>query len=115
MQFLSRFSPGRAYRDLRLFLGTRRPHELGFLVLAMAITGFFVYAFAHDSAVPVEYKPDIIYVEQWPLSRTDAEIRAQQKIDGAAKTKRLAEIKAAEDERRASFKRLDDRMKAYGL
>jgi len=115
MDFLRRFAPGRAYRDLRLFLATRQPYELGFLALAVAVTGFFVFAFAHDSAVPKVYRPDIIYVEQWPLTRTDAEIRAQQKIDGAAKTRRLAEQAEAEKERQASFKRLDDRLKRYGF
>jgi hypothetical protein len=115
MSFLSRFSPVRAFLDLRRFLASRPPYELGFLALAMLVTGFFVYAFAHDSAVPKEYKPDIIYVEQWPLSRTDAEVRAQQKIDGAEKTRRLAEQKKREDEMRASFKRLDDRLKRYGI
>lgn len=115
MSFLGRFSPVRAYRDLRLFLGTRQPYELGFLVLAMAITGFFVYAFAHDSAVPVAYKPDIIYVEQWPLTRTDAEIVAQQKVDAVKKAQLLAEQKKREDETRASFKRIDDKLKSYGI
>jgi len=115
MSFLGRFSPVRAYRDLRLFLGTRQPYELGFLVLAMAITGFLVYAFARDSSVPVEYRPDIIYVEQWPLTRTDAEIVAQQKIDSVKKTEMLAEQKKREDETRASFKRLDDKLKRLGI
>ena len=40
MRFFSRFSPVIAYRDLRFFLGSRQPHELWFLVAAMAITGF---------------------------------------------------------------------------
>ena len=115
MQFLSRFSPVRAYRDLRLFLASRQPYELGFLALAMLVTGFFVYAFAHDSTVPVAYKPDIIYVEQWPATRTDAEVRAQQKIDSVEKTRLLAEQKKREDELRAGFKRLDDRLKRYGI
>lgn len=115
MGFLSRFSPVRAIRDLRLFLASRPPYEMGFLVAAMGITGFLVYAFARDSTVPVAYKPDIIYVEQWPATRTDAEVRAQQKIDGEAKTRRLAEQKQREDEMRAQFKRLDDRLKRYGI
>ena len=115
MQFLSRFSPVRAYKDLRGFLASRQPYELGFLALAMLITGFFIYAFAHDSSVQPAYKPDIVYVEQWPLSRTDAEIRAQQKVDAVAKTERLAEQRRRDEERQASFKRLDDSLKKYGL
>lgn len=115
MPFFSRMSPVRAYKDLRQFLAAREPYELGFLVLAMAITGFFVYAFAHDSYVEPAYKRDIIYVQQWRLDRTDAQIRAQQAIDAPIKA---AQIKAEQDRQernRAEFRKLDDRLKAYGL
>ena len=115
MQFFARFSPIRAYKDLRRFLIGREPYELGFLLLAMMVTGFFVYAFAFDGQIEQEYKPDVIYVEQYRLDRTDAEIAAQQKIDGAAKEKRLAERRKRELERQASFKRLDDNLRSVGL
>ncbi|HEU0066239.1 MAG TPA: hypothetical protein VFQ57_03260 [Sphingomonas sp.] len=115
MGFFSRFSPIRAYRDLRLFLSHRQPYEVGFLVLAMAITGFLVFAFAHDSYVEPEYHPNIVYVEQWPADRTDEQIRAQQKIDAPIREKELAEEKKALDERRASFKRVDEKLESWGL
>ena len=115
MSYLARFSPIRAYRDLRFFLAQREKHELGFLVLAIAITGFFVYAFALNDYAPPPYKPDIVYVQQWPLTRTDAEIRAAQKVDQAAKDRRLAAEKAEADKRRATFKTLDDQMTKWGL
>jgi hypothetical protein len=115
MSFLGRFSPIRAYKDLRLFLSQRRPHELGFLAAAIVITGFFVYAFMRNDYVPPAYTPNIIYVEQWPADRTDAQIRAQQVIDEAAKQKRLAEVKAEQERRRADFKRVDDTLTKYGL
>ena len=115
MAFFSRFSPIRAYRDLRFFLRQRRPHELGFLAAAMAITGFLVFAFFKDSYVEPEYRPNIIYVEQWRADRTDAQIIAQQKIDAPIKAKALAEQKAREDAVRASFKRMDDGMTKLGL
>ncbi|HEX8485088.1 hypothetical protein [Sphingomonas sp.] len=115
MGFFSRFSPVRAYRDLRLFLSHRRPHELGFLVLAMAITGFFVYAFANDSSIEPVYRRDIVYFEQWTLDRTDEQIRAQQKIDEPIRQKALAEQKKADDERRAAFRRLDKKLEGWGL
>ena len=108
-------SPLRAYRDLRVFLAGREPYELIFLVAAMAITTFFIYAFAKDSAVEPTYKRDIVYVEQWPESRTDAQIRAQQAIDAPIKAKRLAEDKAAREAKQASFKRLDDKLSRWGL
>ncbi len=115
MQFLDRFSPLRAYKDLRFFLAQRQPYELGFLALAMAITGFLVWAFVKDSYVKPVYKPDIIYVEQWTLNRTDGEIRAAQVVDQARKEKRLAEEKAFADKKRAQFKKLDDQMNKWGL
>ena len=115
MEFFARLSPLRAYRDLRRFLAGREPYELGFLLLAMFVTGFFVYAFAYDGRIEEEYRPDIIYVEQYRLDRTDAEIAAQQKIDGAAKEKRLAERRRQELARQASFKKMDDKLKSMGL
>lgn len=115
MSYLGRFSPVRAYLDLRQFLASREPRELGFLVLAMAITGFFIYAFEKDSNVPVEYHRDIVYVEQWPADRTDAAIRAQQKIDGPIKARQAAEQEARIARSRADFKKVDDAMNRWGL
>ena len=115
MGSFSRFSPVRAYRDLRLFLRGRQPYELGFLALAMLVTGFLIYAFSKDSYAEREYRPNIVYVEQWPADRTDAQIVAQQKIDAPIKAARLAEQKKREEETRASFKRMDDKLKALGI
>lgn len=115
MSYLTRFSPFRAVRDLRFFLAQRQPHELIFLFLAMLITGLLIAGFARDSQVARPYKRNIIYVEQWPASRTDAEIRAQQAIDGPIKQKALDAQKAREKALQDDFKKLDDRLKAYGL
>jgi hypothetical protein len=115
MGFFSRFSPIAAYRDLRFFLANRQPHELWFLIAALCVTSFLVYAFAKDSYAEPVYKPNIVYVEQWSANRTDAEIIAQQKIDAPIKAKALAAQKKREDETRAYFKRVDDKMTAMGL
>ena len=115
MQFFSRMSPLRAFRDLRFFLNQRQPYELWFLVLAVTITSVLIWAFAHDSYFEKEYKPNIIYVEQWPADRTDVQIRAQQKIDYVKKKERLAEEKAAQDQRRAEFKKVDDALTKWGF
>lgn len=115
MGFFSRFAPLRAYRDLRFFLSQRQPYELWFLIAALMVTGFLVYAFAHDSYAEREYHPTIIYVEQWPADRTDAQIRAQQKIDAPIKARALAEQKARDAATRASFKRMDDKLTDMGL
>lgn len=115
MGFFSRMSPVRAYKDLRVFLATRQPYELGFLALAMLVTGFFVYAFAHDSYEEPAYKRNIVYVQQWTLDRTDAQIRAQQAIDGPIKAAQLKAQAEREAKNRAAFKKLDDRLTKYGL
>jgi hypothetical protein len=115
MSFISRFSPLRAYRDLRFFLAGREPYELGFLVLAMVITGVFIWVFASDSHVEQVYKPNIIYVQQWRLDRTDAQIRAQQAIDEADKQRRVAEEKAEQEKSRRQFQKLDKQLNKWGI
>lgn len=115
MQFFARMSPFRAVRDLRLFLHQRQKHELIFLFISVLMTGLLLIGFAKDSKVEKVYKPDIIYVQQWRLDRTDAEIRAQQAIDGPIKQKQIDAREKALAERQAAFKRLDDKMKKWGL
>jgi len=115
MSFLSRFSPVRAYRDLRVFFADREPYELGFLVLAMVITGVFIWMFVRDSHVEPTYKPNIIYVQQWRMDRTDTQIRAQQVIDEADKQKRLAAEQAEREKTRAQFQKLDKQLSKWGI
>jgi hypothetical protein len=115
MRYLARFSPLRAVRDLRMFLAQRKPYELWFMMLAIVITGLVLIAFVKDSSIAPEYKPDIIYVQQWSLDRTDAQIRAQQVIDQAEKDKATAAFKVRQEKRQAEFKRLDDKLKSYGF
>ena len=113
---LRRFmSPTRAYHDLRAFLSRRQPHQMVFATLAVALTVFLVFEIAHDAHYQREYKPNIIYFQQWRADRSEADILAQQKVDNAAKAKRQAEVDRIEAEKRASFKRLDDAMKKYNL
>lgn len=115
MSFFQRVSPVTAYRDLRQFLARRQPHQMVFLAAAIGVTAYFLFALAHDSSYAPDYKPTIIYVQQWRLDRTDAEIKAQQAIDQAAKDKRVAAEKAASERNRQALKRLDDKLKAWGI
>ena len=94
MSYLARFSPFRAIRDLRVFLSYRRPHELAFLALAVIITSLLVAGFVHDSHEERPYRPEIIYVQQWPATRSEGEITAQQKIDAAKRHKELAGLQS---------------------
>ena len=115
MAFFARMNPLRALRDLRLFLHQRQKHELIFLFLSVVMTGLLLIGFAKDSQVEKVYKPDIIYVQQWRLDRTDAEIRAQQAIDAPIKQKAIDEQRKREEEMRAAFKRMDDKLNKWGL
>jgi hypothetical protein len=65
--------------------------------------------------VAAPYKRDILYVEQWSADRSDAQIRAQQAIDGPIKAKALAEQKARQEKRQAEFKQLDDQLTKWGI
>ena len=115
MSFLARFSPIRAVRDLRLFLATREPYEMWFLIAAMLATSFVIYAFVIDSHFEKPYRPQITYVEQWRLDQPDAEIVARQKVDQAKRDKEGAARKAREDKLRAGFKRIDDKLNQWGI
>lgn len=114
--YLRRFSPLRAFFDLRRFLGSRGKYEIVFLFAALAVSVLIIAVFVADySPKPVYRPPDIIYVQSWPSNRTDAEIIAQQKIDQAKKDKEDAERAKQEAEIRAQYKRLSDQMNAIGI
>lgn len=115
MTFLKYMSPFRAVRDLRLYLARRKRHELWFLLLALAMTAGILFMFFKDSQFEKPYKPNIIYVESWPLTRSDAEIVAQQKIDQAKKEAERAEIERKQKRRQAEYKKIDDTLKQWGL
>jgi hypothetical protein len=115
MSFLARFSPFRAVRDLRTYLATRKPYELWFMLLALVVTVAIIAAFAKDSRMERPYKRNIIYVENWPLTRTDAEIIAQQKVDQAKKRVIEAELEKKREAQRQEFKKVDNALKSIGL
>ncbi len=110
------FSPVRAYRDLRTYLVTRRPHQLGFMALAAVMSYTMIMGTLDVSRMPKPaYHRDIIYVQQWRADRTDAEIIAQQKIDGIEQTRREQELKRLQAERKAQLKKLDNTLKSFGI
>ena len=88
----ARFSAVRAMRDLRGFLASARRTSLIFGFLS-AMTTLLMAGFMSIRAIEKPWKRDIHYVESWPLDRTDEQIRAQQKIDVAKKTRLEAELK----------------------
>ena len=103
--------PSRALADLRQFWGERRRHQIVYAALAVASTSFVLFAFWQSFTVTEEWQPpEVQYVQQWPASRTDAEVRAQQAKDAP---REIAEKKAAAakaEARRLQFKRLADKL-----
>lgn len=99
--------PSRALADLWSFLRARRRHEFAFGLLATGITLlWFAMIFDKLSVKPEWQPPTVLYVKQWPKTRTAAEVRAQQAID-APREKAQRDALAAERKRRQDeFKKL---------
>lgn len=116
MSMFSRFSPLRALRDLRAFLGSRKPYEVGFMALSIAITWTVVLVFARDTNVERDYQePDIIFVKNYKADRSIEEIRAQQKVDLPAEQARKDAVIAEQKRRQEQFKKIDDKLKSWGI
>jgi hypothetical protein len=116
MSMFSRFSPFRAFSDLRAWLGSRKPYEVGFMALSVAVTWTVILVFSRDTNVAPEYvEPDIIYVQSYAENRSDAEIVAQQKVDLPKEQARKAEFEAARKKRQDEFKKIDDKLKSWGI
>jgi hypothetical protein len=101
-------SPRALWADVRAFTSERRPHQWVAMALAVAMPVAIVVTFYLDGKTNIMPGPQLIYVESWPANRSDEEIKAQQKIDQAARDK-------ANKERQAQFKRLDDKLERLGL
>ncbi|USI73360.1 hypothetical protein [Sphingomonas morindae] len=93
--------PLAAWQDFVGFLRSRERHDYIAALLAVAITSFILYAFYHDSYA--ERQPRIVYVESWPATRTDAEIKRDITAEQAARDR-------AKAERQAQYKRLADQL-----
>lgn len=115
MHFFSRFNPLRPLADLRRYFHRRGPVELGFLGAALIGTAVIIGAFIIDTPPRAEKEKQIVYAQQWPLTRTDAEIVAQQKKDKPAEDARRKRIEDAQKRHQAELKRLDEKLTSWGL
>lgn len=101
--------PRAVWADLRALVSAKERHKLVFMTVAIGITSTIVTGFIVESRdrslLP---GPQTVYVANWRADRSDAEIQAQQKID-------MKELKAAREERRQQFQRIDDSLKRLGL
>lgn len=104
-------SPLAAWRDFRDFARTPRKHKIVFAALACVFPAFLLWAMVHDAKVDEEWiPPTIVYVKQWPASRTAAEARAQQAKDLPAELAARKESEDAAEARRQAYRRLADKM-----
>ena len=95
--------PIAAIRDLAAHVRhSSREQRIG-ATLAVLVTIIIVIEFLVDSKINTAPPPQIIYVEQYSSSRTDAEIVADQK-------KRQAAKEAAQKERQRQFQKLEKQL-----
>jgi len=75
-------SPRSALHDLWSYFRAQRPHKWPILGLSVAITWLIVWVFVLDANTnTMPTRNQIIYVQNWDASRSDAAIILQQKID----------------------------------
>jgi hypothetical protein len=94
--------PSEALADLRAFVATRTKQQWIFATLSLAIP-FYFFTLILMKTVEKKYKPpEVTFVTNYKNNRTDAEIRAQQKID----TEKLKAEKAAREKVMAERRRV---------
>lgn len=104
-----------ALADLRNVLRIRHRYQLWFLVAAALTTGLILFGFYMDSYFEKPYKREVVYFQNWRADRTLDDIIAQQKIDEPIRQKKLAEEKAKAEKKRLEYKKIDDKLKEYGI
>ena len=77
--------PRAAFKDLAAFMRQRSREQVIGAILAILATTIIVIEFLVDSKINTAPPPQIVYVDQWSATRTDAEIVEQQKVDQAKK------------------------------
>lgn len=85
------------------------------LIPALGITALIVYMLIVEYNIPKPYQRNIIYVESWPLSRTDADIRAAQITDINNRKMQLVGPKIEKNQRMLQFRRIDSWLTAHGF
>lgn len=100
--------PRALWRDLSDFWRDRPRHQWVAASLAVLIPIAIFVAFYFDASTNIAPGPQVIFVESWPMSRTDAEIKAKQRVD-------LRRREQAEERRRREFQRLDESLNRLGI
>jgi hypothetical protein len=94
--------------DFREF--TRQRSRVQWLGAGIAIIMpiLIIAGFYHDSSHGIAPGPQVIYAQSWPATRTDEQIKADQKRDQAKR-------EAAQKERQRQFQKLEKDLKRVGI
>jgi hypothetical protein len=101
-------SPRTLWNDLRAFWRDRPRHQWVAAFLALLIPFGIVVAFYFDTRTNIVPREQIQFLDSWPASRTDEQIRAKQKADAIV-------LEARRRERQREFQRLDDNLNRMGI
>ncbi len=101
-------SPRALWNDLRAFTAERSRHQWLAAFLALLIPAGILVSFYVDGQTNIMPRRTIYYVESWPATRSDEEIKAKQKADLEAR-------RAYEARRRAEWQRLDSELNRLGI
>jgi hypothetical protein len=104
-------SPRAAWRDFRDAITAPRKHKMVFAALSLAFPALIFIGMAKQAKVDEDWvPPTIIYVKQWPASRTLAEVRAQQAKDLPAELAAKKDREAQAEAQRQAYRRLANTM-----
>lgn len=93
----------------RVWTSSTSRYKLVFGAAALAVTSIIVTGFVLESRWGVLPEgPQIVYAEDFPANRTDAQIQKDQWADARAR-------RAAAEERRREWKKIDDALSRHGL
>lgn len=102
-------SPAGAVRDFIDFVRAPRKHKLLFFFVSLLFPLGLFAALLQEAKVDAVYvPPKIVYVQQWPASRTVEQVRAQQAKDLPAELARKKEREAAAERTRQAYRRIAD-------
>ena len=94
--------------DVRDFWRNRPRHTWFAAALAVGTAAAIFFTFYLDYGTVVDRREQVMFIESWPASRTDAEIVAKQKAD-------KAEHDAAIEARRRRFEQIDQNLNRLGI
>jgi hypothetical protein len=93
----------------RIWATGDRRYKLIFGALAIGMTSLVITGFILESRSGVLPKgPQLIYASDWPATRTDAEIKTQQRIDAMERRK-------YREERQRQWEKVDRQLKGLGI